>query len=139
MYLLRKLIQTIRYYCQGKGSPWRLILIWYFLLNIISILLGFFAVILSFSLTKTGVLANEILAMVICLVFVFLGLMVTFIYPFIFVYALWNCAFNVKSKPLGYIIRFLVFPFLFAHFVLSIEYFFGSKLMIYEMLDLITK
>lgn len=139
MGLWRKFTKTIFYYCQGKGKPWRLILIWYFLLNIISLILGFCALASSTALTKTGWLVNDILAVVICLVFGFLGQIVTFIYPLIFVYALWKCAFNVKWEPLGFIIGFFTLPFLIAHSILGTLYFIGSIMMFYGALDIFKK
>ena len=139
MHFLNKFIKTIRYYCCGKGSPWRLILVWYFLLNIISFSVGYCVLGSSSLLMKTGWLVNEILAILILLVVGILGQIITFIYPCIFIYALWKCAFNVKWEPLGFMIGFLTVPFLMVHFFLGWMYFMGSAMMFYGAWDVIKK
>lgn len=139
MRILKKFIQTIVYYCQGKGNPWRLIIIWYFLLNILALLIGFSAFLGGFALITTGWWLSKLLALLIFLIVATLGQIITFIYPFIFSYALCRCAFNVKWEPLGFMIAFLTIPFLIVHIILGRLYFDGSAMMFYGVLDLIKK
>ncbi len=137
MRLLKKFIDTIRYYCQGKGNPWRLILVWYFLLNALSLIIGFAGFFLTLVLGKSQHISGELIAFLLNFVFGILGLIITFIYPLIFIYAIWRCAFNTERQTLGYLIRFLIIPFIYAHFILGRIYLFNSVVIIYEIQEII--
>jgi len=136
---MHNFIQTIIFYCQGRGSPWRLILIWYFLLNIVSLVLGFSFFFLSEFLGDIQWIIVQLISAIIMITVGILGVIITFIYPLIFIYALWKCAFNVKWEPLGFFIGFLSLPFLFAHFCLGYVYLFASYIMFYGGLSTLKK
>ncbi len=128
--LLKKFLTTIQYYCHGQGKPWRLILLWYFMLNIFSITAGFLITLGTAYLMDTTELIVHCLGVFVYLCVGILGCIILFIYPFIFTYALYRCAFNVKFKFIGYFNRFLILPFWIAHLYFGILYMAGSTILL---------
>jgi hypothetical protein len=145
MKVFNKFIETIKFYCRGEGHPLRLISIWFFLLNIASLVIGFCisaGVLGAFEAYKNDLthvyirLPLEVVVVFITTIGIILGLTITFIYPFIFSYALWKCAFNVKSKILMFFNAFLIIPFIIVHCYISYIYVFGVAVMIVGTLDI---
>lgn len=121
-------------YFKGKRSPLSLILIWYVCLNILAFALGAW-IIISYAdpfvgLTPTAFHPSAISTFFICLVVGVLGLIITFIYPILFTYALWQCAKNVKRKSWALLSRCLILLFWVVHGFLGMFYYTGSLLML---------
>ena len=140
MSLFKRLLKSIRYYVRGHGKPLRLILLWDFLFNIVAFVLGFLILFCSLFLIEiSDFWLIQLLGAIIAFFGGVIGLMTTFIYPIVFIYALWKCAFNVKWEALGFLYGFFMFPFLAAHFFLGTYYLFGSLLMLYSVHEVFLK
>lgn len=137
--LLRQFMSTISFYCRGKGSPWRLIWLWWFLLNILSFLIGAILLWLTLYLSETQWIITQLFSVIIMVMVGFLGGIITFIYPLIFIYALCKCAFNVRWEPLGFLFIFFIFPFLVVHYFLGTGYFMSAGMMFYGAFDILKK
>ena len=48
------------------------------------------------------------------------GLVLVFIYPFIFVISLWRCAFNTSQRLLGWVARASIVMFFILHYRVSV-------------------
>ena len=129
--MLKKFMENIIYYCNGKGNPWRLIIVWFFLLNVCSLLIGFFFLWLSTLLIETVWIIPKLIGILLSYFTGILGMIITFVYPLIFIYALWRSAPNVKWEPEKYIARLMIIPFIVIHYFLGYAYFFVSLIMFY--------
>lgn len=120
--LFGRIYKSFRYYAKGKGKPLHLILKWFLLFNIVAILIEFLLFISTAFLIESGWAIFPILGGVSGLLGAVLGVIIVFIYPIFFIYALWKCAFNVKNEALGFAYGFFSIPFLIAQLFLSKYY-----------------
>jgi hypothetical protein len=121
-------------YFKGNGNPLSLILIWYVCLNIVAFAVGAW-VMISYTdpfvgLTPTAFKPSAMPTFFVCLIVGVLGLIITFIYPVLFTYALWQCANNVKRKSLAILSRCLILVFWLGHRFLGMFYYTGSMFML---------
>jgi hypothetical protein len=123
-------LHSIKYYCQGKGSPLRLIFVWFFILNIISLGVGTGIYFAALPLLEKSYSSGISMGIISGMLDGLLGLILTFVYPFLFTYVMWKCSLKIKKKLLRYLNCFLIFPFWLAHSYLGLIYFMGSSVLL---------
>jgi hypothetical protein len=128
---VKKLINTIDFYLSGKGSPRRLLFIWWFILNVISFSIGF-AILYSHQEYFEGygfdskLVFADYLMITLGFINLVLGLIIAFIYPIILIACMWKSRNNTKNKIWYFFVcAIIIVP---LQICLSFIYFFGSMM-----------
>jgi len=134
MYLFKKFISTIKYYLSGKGNPLRLIIVWWFLLNIFSFIFGFLMMGIFAQLCNNP--NTQYLGAFLSLILSALGFIIAIIYPIIFIISVWRCAKNTNSSLKLFITRLFIIPFSLIHiYFLGLAYLVGAMRMLLSFLE----